>query len=83
MRNGGQTETLLARELVPGDIVHLATGDRVPADLRVMQSAELSCDESSFTGEHTCMLRSRDNWLIPHMIHNGLGRVFFQAIKEV
>ncbi len=52
MRDGGQTQTRLARELVPGDIVHLATGDRVPADLRVMQSAELSCDESSFTGEN-------------------------------
>ncbi|XP_063712483.1 calcium-transporting ATPase type 2C member 1-like isoform X2 [Symsagittifera roscoffensis] len=60
VRNGGQTETLLARELVPGDIVHLATGDRVPADLRVMQSAELSCDESSFTGENEPVYKSAE-----------------------
>ena len=60
MRNGGKTETLLARELVPGDIVHLATGDRVPADLRVMQSAELSCDESSFTGENEPVFKSAE-----------------------
>ncbi|XP_075253870.1 calcium-transporting ATPase type 2C member 1-like [Convolutriloba macropyga] len=60
VRNGGKTETLLARELVPGDIVHLATGDRVPADLRVMQSAELSCDESSFTGENEPVFKSAE-----------------------
>lgn len=33
----GQVETLLARDLVPGDIVDLMIGDRVPADLRLIQ----------------------------------------------
>lgn len=41
----------MARELVPGDIVHLETGDRVPADLRIIDSTEIQIDESSFTGE--------------------------------
>jgi len=36
---------------VPGDIVVLNTGDRVPADLRLCKSVELNVDESSFTGE--------------------------------
>lgn len=40
-----------ARELVPGDVVHLNIGDRVPADLRLMEANDLSIDESSFTGE--------------------------------
>ncbi|MPC29522.1 Calcium-transporting ATPase type 2C member 1 [Portunus trituberculatus] len=40
-----------ARELVPGDVVHLSIGDRVPADLRLMEAIDLSIDESSFTGE--------------------------------
>ena len=36
MRNGVLVE-LLARWLVPGDIVHIATGDRVPADIRLVE----------------------------------------------
>jgi magnesium-transporting ATPase (P-type) len=33
----GQLETFLARNLVPGDIVHINIGDRVPADVRVFE----------------------------------------------
>ncbi|KAL4235055.1 ATPase [Mactra antiquata] len=47
----GQVETFLARDLVPGDIVDLMVGDRVPADLRLIQAKDLAIDESSFTGE--------------------------------
>lgn len=50
VRNG-KLETFLARELVPGDIVHLSIGDRVPGDLRLFEAYDLSIDESSFTGE--------------------------------
>jgi Ca2+-transporting ATPase len=37
--------------LVPGDVVHLNVGDRVPADIRLFEAVDLSIDESSFTGE--------------------------------
>ncbi|XP_067937726.1 calcium-transporting ATPase type 2C member 1-like [Watersipora subatra] len=47
----GKLETFLARELVPGDIVTVGVGDRVPADVRLFESVDLSVDESSFTGE--------------------------------
>ncbi|NWV62788.1 AT2C2 ATPase, partial [Malurus elegans] len=47
----GKLQHLLARELVPGDIIHLAVGDRVPADLRLIEVTDLLVDESSFTGE--------------------------------
>ncbi|XP_052741803.1 calcium-transporting ATPase type 2C member 1 [Bicyclus anynana] len=47
----GSVEHFLARNLVPGDIVHLNVGDRVPADLRLYDSTDLAIDESSFTGE--------------------------------
>jgi Ca2+-transporting ATPase len=42
---------ILANELVPGDIVHLTTGDRVPADIRIVEALDLEIDESSLTGE--------------------------------
>ncbi|KAG8286663.1 ATPase, P-type (transporting), HAD super, sub IC [Homalodisca vitripennis] len=47
----GQLETFLARDLVPGDIVHINVGDRVPADIRLFEAIDLAIDESSFTGE--------------------------------
>ncbi|KAK9502656.1 hypothetical protein O3M35_011382 [Rhynocoris fuscipes] len=47
----GQLEQFLARDLVPGDIVLLNVGDRVPADLRLFEAIDLAIDESSFTGE--------------------------------
>ena len=50
---------ILANELVPGDIVSLATGDRVPADIRVISAVDLEIDESSLTGE--TMARSKDH----------------------
>ncbi|XP_017759240.1 PREDICTED: calcium-transporting ATPase type 2C member 1 isoform X1 [Eufriesea mexicana] len=47
----GHMETFLARNLVPGDIVYLNIGDRVPADIRIFEAIALAIDESSFTGE--------------------------------
>lgn len=46
-----RVESFLARELVPGDIILLNVGDRVPADCRLFETIDLSIDESSFTGE--------------------------------
>ncbi|KXS20410.1 calcium-transporting ATPase 1 [Gonapodya prolifera JEL478] len=51
LREGGWT-TQLANTLVPGDIVQFATGDRVPADVRLCNAFELEVDESSLTGEN-------------------------------
>lgn len=38
-------------ELVPGDIVYLATGDMIPADIRIIASKDLFISQSSLTGE--------------------------------
>ncbi|KAJ3037008.1 High affinity Ca2+/Mn2+ P-type ATPase-like protein [Rhizophlyctis rosea] len=50
-RNGHLT-TMLANELVPGDIVRFSTGDRIPADVRLVGASDLEIDESSLTGEN-------------------------------
>ncbi|XP_015223594.2 calcium-transporting ATPase type 2C member 2 [Lepisosteus oculatus] len=47
----GTVERRLARELVPGDLVCLSVGDRVPADVRLIEAIDLLVDESNFTGE--------------------------------
>ena len=50
VRNG-KVEVVASRELVPGDVVVLDTGDYVPADLRVVEGVNLKSQESSLTGE--------------------------------
>ncbi|WP_455258189.1 HAD-IC family P-type ATPase, partial [Peptoniphilus asaccharolyticus] len=50
VRDGRQIE-IDSTELVPGDYVILETGDIVPSDLRLVESANLKIDESSLTGE--------------------------------
>ena len=47
----GHERTLPSHELVPGDLVLLDAGDKVPADLRLVRAAELRVDESALTGE--------------------------------
>ncbi len=49
-----------ARELVPGDVVLLEAGDRVPADLRLLSASELRIDESLLTGESAPAHKSPD-----------------------
>ncbi|KAJ1543875.1 High affinity Ca2+/Mn2+ P-type ATPase-like protein, partial [Nowakowskiella sp. JEL0078] len=46
-----QQNTILATDLVPGDIILFSTGDRIPADLRILTSVDVEIDESSLTGE--------------------------------
>ena len=50
MRNG-KLLTIPSRELVPGDVVILETGDYVPADLRIIEAVNLKAQESALTGE--------------------------------
>ncbi|KAH9485618.1 Calcium-transporting ATPase 1 [Psilocybe cubensis] len=47
----GEAIHVLANELVPGDLVKFATGDRIPADIRLVDAIDLEVDESSLTGE--------------------------------
>ncbi len=48
---GGQRLTVPADELVPGDLVFLQSGDRVPADLRLVHAKGLQVQEAALTGE--------------------------------
>ena len=60
VRRGAAERGIDAEELVPGDIVLLESGKRVPADLRLLQTNNLSIDESLLTGESRAVDKTPD-----------------------
>ena len=56
----GTKAPMAAEELVPGDIVFLQSGDKVPADLRLLDVKNLRIDESALTGESEAVDKSVD-----------------------
>jgi magnesium-transporting ATPase (P-type) len=54
----GRRETIPAEQLVPGDIVFIQSGDKVPADLRLLQAKNLRIDEAPLTGESIAVEKS-------------------------
>jgi Ca2+-transporting ATPase len=59
LRDGAET-SIPAREVVPGDIVALRAGDRIPADARILDAANLAVDEAALTGESGGVSKSVD-----------------------
>lgn len=69
----GERLRISAADVVPGDIIFLQSGDKVPADMRLISTRELQIDESTLTGEsvpvgkmtevlgHDAMLADRQN----------------------
>ncbi|KAL8159985.1 hypothetical protein V2J09_001522 [Rumex salicifolius] len=60
LRDGRLVPDLPSKELVPGDIVHLSVGDKVPADMRVavLKTSTLRAEQSSLTGESMPALKN-------------------------
>ncbi|KAJ7554239.1 hypothetical protein O6H91_06G132400 [Diphasiastrum complanatum] len=60
LRDGMFVPDLPARELVPGDIVELKVGDKVPADMRLafLKTSTLRVEQSSLTGESVAVIKS-------------------------
>jgi len=56
----GHLIIVAAQELVPGDVVTLETGNYVPADMRLLESANLKIDEASLTGESVPVQKRAD-----------------------
>ncbi|MFW6236138.1 MAG: cation-translocating P-type ATPase, partial [Desulfovibrionales bacterium] len=56
----GEEEELPAEDLVPGDIVVLGSGDRVPADLRVLEAKNVQAEEAALTGESEPVSKQTD-----------------------
>ena len=60
----GAARRIPAEELVPGDIVVIRSGDKVPADLRLFSIKDLRVDESALTGESVPAEKSDE--VLPH-----------------
>jgi Ca2+-transporting ATPase len=56
----GVLRSIPARELVPGDLIHLEAGDRIPADARLIYAANFQVQEASLTGESTPVQKHAD-----------------------
>jgi cation-transporting ATPase F len=61
----GREQQVTSEEIVPGDLVLLEAGDKVPADLRLVRLAELRVDESALTGESAPVVK--DEVVLPHV----------------
>jgi Ca2+-transporting ATPase len=59
LRDGREIE-VPARDLVPGDLVLLTAGDRIPADLRLLESVNLKVEEAALTGESLPVEKTAD-----------------------
>jgi Ca2+-transporting ATPase len=55
---GGHRQAIPAREVVPGDIVFLEAGNFVPADVRLLETANLRIDEAALTGESVAVSKN-------------------------
>lgn len=60
VRRDGQLRVVPAAELVPGDVVAVEAGDRVPADGRVIDAAHLEVEEAALTGESLPVAKSTE-----------------------
>ncbi|GBG71486.1 hypothetical protein CBR_g8902 [Chara braunii] len=66
-REGKEIPDLPARELVPGDVVELRVGDKVPADMRIvkLQSMSVRLEQASLTGESEPVLKGVEKVEVP------------------
>jgi Ca2+-transporting ATPase len=69
VRNG-QENKIPARELVPGDVILIKAGDKIPADARVVQSFNLQVEEAALTGESVAVEKKIDALTVGEL---GLG----------
>jgi len=64
----GKTQRLSAAELVPGDLVQIKSGDKIPADLRLLQARDLQVAEAALTGESLPVEKNAAERLSPEVV---------------
>lgn len=69
-RNGAVTQ-IPRKDVVVGDIVVVNTGDEIPADGRLLEAASMSVDESTLTGEPSCMKTTDESHFDPEATYRS------------
>jgi Ca2+-transporting ATPase len=80
VRRDGQTIEVPAAELVPGDVLLLEAGDRVPADARVILAVSAEVSEAALTGESQAVVKSPDAVAADAQIGDRSGMVFMNTL---
>ncbi len=79
LRDGGR-KIIPATELVPGDIVLLQSGDKVPADLRLVSVRELQINESALTGESLPVPKSCTPLLLDTLLPDRINMAYSSTL---
>ena len=75
----GQEQKVLAEDLVPGDVLTLEEGDKVPADGRVVRSSDLQVDQSTLTGESNPVRKTADAVLEENLTNAEMPNLVFEG----
>ncbi|KAI8502841.1 Sarcoplasmic/endoplasmic reticulum calcium ATPase 2 [Branchiostoma belcheri] len=77
----GAVQRIKAREMVPGDIVEVSVGDKVPADIRILQikSTTLRVDQSILTGESVSVIKHTDPIPDPRAVNQDKKNLLFSG----
>ena len=81
VRRENTVDKINAEELTIGDIVLIEEGDKVPADLVLIQVANLTCDESNLTGESEAVRKEAEDEV--YMDSNILSGHGFGVVKKI
>ena len=73
----GAEQRILAEELVPGDVMLLTEGDRISADGRLVDEAEMRADQSTLTGESHPVRKTNEAVLLNDLAHTELPNLVF------
>ncbi len=76
VRRDGRRQRIPSADLVPGDVVLLHSGDRVPADLRLFDVNSLQVDESALTGESVPVLKHADPLELDRVLADRINQAY-------
>lgn len=76
VKRGGAHKKIPVSELTIGDVVYLEAGEKIPADMRVISSKNLTCDESVLTGESLPVSKRADPSLLDATISDRKSVVY-------